>query len=57
MSDTLTDDFDEDEFESMQNDDVESYRIEFDDGTERETSMTAMAYFATLDPEADVYEA
>jgi hypothetical protein len=46
--------FDEDDFEAMRGDGVEEYRIRFADGRERTTVITALAYFAQLDPEATV---
>lgn len=56
MSDdeSLTEMWDEAEFQRMKEDGVESYTIEFENGETRETSITAFAYLARLDPEATI---
>jgi hypothetical protein len=50
----LAEQFDKDEFAAMRDDDVIEYRIRYDDGRERVTAITVLAYFARVDPEANV---
>lgn len=57
MSDTpLHEMWDESEFRAMQEDGIETYTIDFEDGPTRDTTITALAYFARLDPEATIVD-
>ncbi len=50
----LFEQFDEHDFEAMRDDGHDEYRIRFQNGRERRTCLTVIAYYARLDPEATV---
>lgn len=53
---SLTESWHEPDFKEMQEDGNTTYHIEFEDGTERTTTITAIAYLARLDPEATIVD-
>lgn len=52
----LSDDWDESDFQKLWQQDDTEYVIDFDGRSRRTTTISAIAYFATLDPEAEIVE-